>query len=87
MTVGIPPSLSRTSAIFGWATTASSGEGGENSVSCPLPFLYPPPVGPPAFLAVNVAEGAVVAHPKIAEVREREGEIPTVNHQLRLVLL
>jgi len=29
----------------------------------------------------------VVAHPKIAEVRGREGEIPTVIHQLRLVLL
>jgi len=56
-------------------------------LGCPLPFLYPPPVGPPVFLAVTVADGAVVAHPKIAEVRVREGEIPNVIHQLRLVLL
>ena len=38
-------------------------------------------------LCKDYISGAVVAHPKIAEVRVREGEIPTVIHQLRLVLL
>jgi len=56
-------------------------------LGCPLLFHYPPPVGPPVFLAVTAAYSTVVVHPKIAEVRVREGEIPTVVHQLRLLLL
>ena len=49
-------------------------------LGCSFRFLYPPPVGLPVFLAVTVADGAVVAHPKFAEVRVREREIPTVIH-------
>jgi len=30
-------------------------------LGCSFRFLYPPPVGPPVFLAVTVADGAVVA--------------------------
>jgi len=49
----------------------------------PLSLPFPGSSACLVFLAVTVPDGAVVAHPKIAEVRVREGEIPSLRAEDR----